>query len=326
MNFFVTGANGFIGFELTKKLIEHNHKVNVLVRNRFPEINATNLTVFKGSLSDVEIIDKGIKGCEYVFHLAGFADIWSKDKMIPFKTNVTGTRNILDCALKNTIKRVVFTSTAGVLSPSEKNQVVNESTPLPNYYLTDYELTKYEAEKLCLEYYKKGLDVVIVNPTRVYGPGKLNKSNSVTILIQKFLQKKWRIIPGDGKQIANYAFIEDVVLGHLSAIEKGKAGENYILGGTNLSYNEFFRLLSNTSGIKIKLINVNLQVLYAIAQFSVLCSKMLNKKPFITPAWVKKLMQNRIVSSKKAEIELDYNITSIDKGIFLTITWLKTNK
>jgi nucleoside-diphosphate-sugar epimerase len=109
--------------------------------------------------------------------------------------------------MRNHIKKVVFTSTAGTLPPSVDDKPVDENAPAPLVYLTDYELSKRQAELVCADFAKRGLDVVIVNPTRVYGPGLLNKSNSVTILIKKYINGTWRFIPGDGSQTGNYVYI-----------------------------------------------------------------------------------------------------------------------
>jgi len=326
MKCFVTGANGFIGFELTKELIKRNYEVNILVRQDFHIKDVKQPAIFRGNLWDVATIDQGMKGCDYVFHLAAYANIWSKDKTLPYKTNVEGTRNILECALRNKIKRVVFTSTAGVFAPSADNETVDENTPVPETYLTDYEQTKRQAELLCLEYLEKGLDIVILNPTRVFGPGLLNKSNSVTILIQKYIKGKWRIIPGDGNSVANYVFINDVIQGHVNAVSKGNSGENYILGGTNTSLNEFFKTIQNVSGIKFRMIKIPVGIIRLAAYVSDILALLFGIRPFITVAWLEKLLQPRIISSNKSEKNLDYKITPLKTGISETIKWLNSGR
>ena len=205
MKCFVTGGTGFIGNRMVESLSEKGYEVNVLVRrkkdfeNKFQKVK-----VFEGDLFNMEILDQAIAGCDFIFHMAAYANLWSKDKTLAYRTNFIGTQNILELALKHKIKKVVFTSSAATLPPAENMELVDESYPVPDVYLTEYEVTKQQAEQLCVEYSKKGLHIVIVNPSRVYGPGFLNKSNSVTILIQKYIKGKWRIVPGDGSQIGNY--------------------------------------------------------------------------------------------------------------------------
>jgi len=324
----VTGATGFIGSRLVQELINRQIQVNVLVRSEkklSPEIRKS-ASVFPGDITNKEAVDSAMENCDFVFHLAGFANIWSKDKTLPYRTNVEGTKFILEAALKNSIKKVVFTSSAGIFPPSGQQKVVNEMSPLPDFYLTDYEKTKRAAEELCIEFCSKGLNTVIVNPSRVYGPGPLNKSNSVTILIKKYIKGNWHIIPGNGNQIGNYAFIDDVVNGHIRALEKGTSGEKYILGGTNASYNEFFDTIGEVKGKKYRLLHLPIPVVSVFAAFEQFCADNFGKPPLITPHWLKRYSQNRPVSSQKAIEELSYSVTPLTEGIEKTIIWLNLMK
>jgi nucleoside-diphosphate-sugar epimerase len=218
---------------------------------------------------------------------------------------------------------MVFTSTAGVLGPSIQG-IVNEDTKKSVDYFLEYERTKAIAEEKVKEYIAKGLNCVIVNPTRVYGPGLLSKSNSVTIMIKSFAEGKWRIIPGNGKSIGNYVFINDIVDGHLLAMEKGKSGERYILGGSNISYLEFFKILKEQTGQKHLMIKLPLFIMLTVANAMILITKVFGVKPLITPALVKKFNYNWIVSSEKALNELGYKPVSFAEGAKKTLEWLKS--
>ncbi|HSH20252.1 MAG TPA: NAD-dependent epimerase/dehydratase family protein, partial [Draconibacterium sp.] len=229
MKCLVTGATGFIGNRLVEELINLGNEVNILARSqeKANQLYGNTVTFFNGDLLNINVILQATRNCDVIFHLAAFANIWSKDKTLAYKTNVTGTKNILEAALQNKVKKVVFTSSAGVFPPSENGEEIDETATLPEKYQTEYETTKFQAEQLCLEYCKKGLDVVIINPPRVFGPGLLNKSNSVTILLKKYMEGTWRIIPGEGNAIGNYVFIDDVVNGHILAMQNGISGEKY---------------------------------------------------------------------------------------------------
>lgn len=327
MKCLVTGSTGFIGERLTQELLRQGYEVNVLVRSDSHKAKFDNqdISFFKGDLFNIEAIDKAMQGCDFVFHLAAYANLWSKDKTLAHKTNVIGTRNILDAALKNRVKKVVFTSSAGTLPHSVDMEEVDESFALPENYLTEYESTKKEAELLCIEYFKKGLEIVIVNPTRVFGPGILNKSNSVTILIRNYLKGTWRFIPGDGSQTGNYVYIDDVINGHIAALKYGVAGEKYILGGTNISFNDFFELLAKVSGESHKLYHIPISLLLTVSKYELFMAETFGKKPLITPTWVKRYLQNRLVSGKKTIEALNLTITPLDKGLEKTIDWLKEN-
>lgn len=324
MKCMVTGATGFIGNRLVLELLNHGNEVHILARSqqKVSQLFGNRVTFFEGDLWDIITIKEAARNCDVIFHLAAFANIWSKDKMLAFKTNVTGTKNILEAALQNKVKKVVFTSSAAILPPSLNGEEVDETFLLPGKYLTEYEITKVMAEKLCLDFYKKGLDVVIVNPPRVYGPGLLNKSNSVTILIKKYIRGNWHIIPGNGEAIGNYVFIDDVVNGHILAMQKGVPGEKYILGGTNISFNGFFNTLSKVSGKNYKLLHLPFSIMLATSKFELLMADTFGKNPLITPPWAKRYLQNRPVSSQKAIDQINYSITPLSEGISKTIEWI----
>ena len=182
MKIFITGGTGFIGGRLVEKLVADKHEVVLLIRDpgKADNFKNKNVTLITGDLFDKDTFKKGMTGCDWVFHLAAFTRPWSKDPSMAYRTNVTGTINIFDAALESNVRKVVLTSTGGIMSFSQDGKAVNEITNLNPEYHTLYEKTKAEAEKIAVEYYKKGLPVVIVNPTRVYGPGRLSKSNSLT--------------------------------------------------------------------------------------------------------------------------------------------------
>ncbi len=325
MKYFVTGATGFIGHELVRSLLLRGDKVNVLIRSTgicgLPETG--NLMVFRGNLNEKTVIERGMTGCDGVFHMAAYANIWSRDKNLSNEVNVTGTLNILEAALKTNVKRVVFTSSAGTLRPSLTDEAVDENDDPPADYLTDYERTKFQAEMLCRQYGEKGLDVVMVNPSRVYGPGLMGKSNSVTRIIKLYIDGKWRVCPGDGNAIGNYVYIGDVVDGHIKAMETGVKGEKYILGGENATFNQFIEKISLISGKKYRLINIPVSPILVFARFSLFTAEKFKIKPLITPVWIKKLMQNRVLSTDKACKKLNYRITPLEAGISETVKWLK---
>ncbi len=328
MKCLVTGATGFVGDRLVEELLKKGNQVHVLARSpdSLSPFLAWLVTPFQGDLNDRQILNRAMKGCDTVFHLAAYANIWSKDKRQAWNTNVAGTKNILEAALQNNIKKIVFTSTAAILPPSPSGEAIDENAPWPEKFLTDYETTKMMAEQLCQEYSQKGLNIVIVNPPRIFGPGLLSKSNSLTLLIKKYIEGKWRIIPGNGKAIGSYVFIDDVINGHLLAMQKGVSGERYILGGTNISFNDFFKLLAYVSGKKTRLFHLPCFLMLLISKIELLMAECFSKKPLITPAWVKRYLQNRPVSSQKAITQLDYTITPLDEGIRKTINWLKTKE
>ena len=328
MRVFITGGTGFIGTRLTEKLISENHDVTLLVRNPSGAVFSGNdkVTLIKGDLLNKAVLLEGMKDCDWVFHMAAYVKPSYKDPSIVTGINVDGTGNVFDAALEANVKKVVFTSTGGTMSYSHDGKPVDESTnPDPELH-TLYEKTKVEAEKIALDFCKKGLAVVTVNPTRVYGPGKLTESNSMTKIIRLYISGLWRMIPGDGKSIGNYVFIDDVVEGHLLAARYGKSGERYILGGENHSFRELFDIIGEAAGKRRILVNLSAGLMKGIIKLVMFISKITGSAPAITIDWLDKYLNNWIMSSDKAIKELGYKITPFSEGVSRTIQWLKTKQ
>ena len=323
MNCLVTGASGFIGSKLALALAEKGHTVHALLRSPglSPELNHPNIRIFKGDILDATSIEESIKDCHSVFHLAAFAKPFSKDPGLPYRINVEGTRNILASATGHEIKKVVFVSSAATVQPSGGNPS-SEGTERVTPYFNAYESTKAMAEELSLEYARQGLHVTIVKPTRVYGPGKLTVSNSTTRMIGDYSRGKWRIIPGNGKSIGNYVYVDDVVRGIVAAEDKGRAGESYILGGTNLSFNELFRTLARVTGRNRIMIRIPYFIMWTMVGTMQLVSRVSGNPPLITLQWVKKYLSDWEVTSEKAIKALGYVITPFEEGAAKTLQWI----
>lgn len=326
MSVFITGATGFIGVQLVKKLAESGIKVHALYRSEEKRniLKHPNIKLFNGNILDINSLKKAMNGCKYVYHVAAFTKIWTKNENEIYNLNVIGTKNVLDTALQTGIKKVIFTSTAGIIGPSKKEKVDENTKRFTNYFL-EYERTKAEAEKLIKSYLNNNIEITIVNPTRVYGPGLLTKSNSVTLIIQSYLAGKWRFIPGNGNSIGNYVFIDDVINGHILAMKNGKNGERYLLGGSDLSYLDFFSILKKITKKHQTMLKVPIPFMFFMAHSILLFSKIFKTPPFITPALIKKYNYNWEVSSKKAIDELGYSITPFEKGAEQTIQWIQNN-
>ncbi|MFN8240826.1 MAG: SDR family oxidoreductase [Bacteroidales bacterium] len=325
MKYFVTGATGYIGEMLVRNLVKDGHQVHCLYRNplKTKYIEQENVTLFKGDILDRESLKRAARGCSGLFHTAAFTGIKGSDKEI-YELNVTGTKNVLDAALEAGISEVVLTSTTGVIGPSS-GTVVNESTARSARYFIKYEETKAAGEKVALEYIPRGLNIRIVNPSRVYGPGQFSDSNGVTRMILLYIKGRWRIIPGNGKSIGNYVYIDDVVSGHMLAMQKGKCGERYILGGENADFNEFFRIVSEISGRKQVMFRLPLPVMLAAAGTMEFISALTRTAPFVTRGLVRRYNHNWESSSGKAIRELGYSPRSLREGVASTISWLKDN-
>ncbi len=325
MNIFVTGATGFVGQNLSLKLAREGHIVHALYRDikKTKGLDHINIKLFRGDILDKKSLSAGMKDCTMVFHTAAFTSVWAKDPSIIESLNVNGTVNVLETALELSVEKIVYTSTAGVFGPSGY-KITDETQAYPLTFFNKYEETKAEIEKTIIpRFIGMGLNIVIVNPTRIYGPGPLNNANSLSKIIKYHIEGKIGLVPLDGASIGNYTYVDDVAEGHILAMKKGKSGERYILGGESIAYIDLIKLVARESGKKSGLIRIPVFIMFLVSWISLITAKITGLKPLITPVFVKKFLPDWRVSSEKAKKDLNYNPINIEQGIKNTIDWLR---
>lgn len=267
---------------------------------------------------------EAIKGCNVALHAAALTQLWDRDSSLFYRINVGGTRNVLEAALQTGVKKVVFTSSCAVLGPSIEpvKEDGKRSVPFEN----DYEVSKQQAEELIKEYVVKGLDVVIVRPPRVFGPGLLTKGNPINRLIKSTINRGIAFVPAKKDIVGNYAYIDDVVNGHFLALQNGKPGEAYNLGGENISYEGLFCAIALAANKKIRTIAVPMPLLKAWASLVFGANYLIGRQTHISPKVIDRLLQNRAVSCEKAIHELGYHITPFGEAISATVRHLQEEK
>jgi farnesol dehydrogenase len=327
MAILITGSTGYIGSKLTAKLALQGHQVHLLCRTSpmLPQFQKPNIKVFIGDITDAESIRPALENVDRVYHLAAYARLWAKDASVFHRFNVKGTENVLNEAKRSGVLKVVYTSTAGVIGPSN-DKPMTETDPRITGFFNLYEETKSQAEAVAMDYAKQGLNICILNPSRIYGPGLDTGSNPVTKIVELYMKEKWKLIPGSGNDIGSYPYIDDVVDGHISAMEKGRSGERYILGGVNVTFNELMSAIKKYSGIEKKLRHIPFPVLNAVSHLMLWNAKITGKYPMITPDWVAKYKYDWALNSSKAVNELGYTIRPFEEGIKETVEWVKQNR
>jgi len=323
---FITGATGFIGIPLARSLADKGFIVHALYRDKKKTklLQHSNIHLFEGDITNIETLKTAMKGCSQVFHVAGYTGVWARNPKIYEQINVNGSENVFESAAAEGVKKIVFTSTAGVFGPSGK-EPVNEDTQNPLPFFSGYEASKASVEAIIKDRNLQGQEIIIVNPTRVYGPGLLSESNGVTRMIKMYQEGKWHFLPGNGKSVGNYAYIEDVVTGHELAMKYGKPGERYLLGGENLSYKRLFSVVSQVSGKNTWMINIPLPLMLAASSVMMTWAGISKKNPLITTSLVKKFNYNFETDLSKSITKLQYQITPFEVGVKKTLAWLKTN-
>jgi farnesol dehydrogenase len=323
--FFVTGATGFIGSKLVAELVRRGHAVRALVRrtSSHRDLEGERIATVEGDIGDRGSLLRGMEGCSGVFHLAAYARNWARDPRTFFEVNVEGTRNVLGAARSAGVERVVLTSTMVTLGPTPPGTVGDERMAriTPRFY-TEYEESKTVAEHEALRMASEGLPVVVVNPTRVYGPGKLTEGNSVTVMIDLYDRGRFPFLLAGGVNVGNYAFVDDLVRGHILAMEKGRVGERYILGGENVSLRGFFDLVDETTGKRHLRLNMPAWLAISYGRLQGTSARWFGRYPLITAGWVETFLQDWAYSSARAERELGYTVTPLKEGVSLTCEWL----
>ena len=325
---FVTGATGFIGTKLVQELVRQGCSVRALTRasSQTDGLAGERVELVQGDILDPDSLRRGMAGCEQVYHLAAYAKNWARTREVFFQQNVDGTRQVMSAAEACGVKRLVITSTIVTLGPTAPGVVGDENMArITPRFFTEYEESKTMAEREILQWVARGGPAVIVNPTRVYGPGKRTEGNSVTLMIDQYHRGRLPVLLNGGVNVGNYAFVDDLVRGYVLAMEKGRIGERYILGGENVSLKGFFALVDEATGRRHRQVSLPPWAALGFARFEQLKAEWLGIYPQITPGWVETFLADWTYSCAKAERELGYRITPLKVGIRATCEWLRAS-
>ncbi|NIP38431.1 MAG: SDR family NAD(P)-dependent oxidoreductase [Candidatus Dadabacteria bacterium] len=320
----VTGATGFLGSHIARKLVQKGEDVKILLRKSSRTANIDDIEAERvyGDVTDLQSLKNSIKGCDKLFHTAGFVSFRKKDSQKMQNINVGGAVNAMKAALDAGVSKVVYTSSVAAVGVDPEGGVANEQTEFTlESEGIPYLNTKYHGEVESLKFVEQGLPLVIVNPSVVIGPGDIYLSS--TAFIQWYCKKKF---PGYMDGTMNIVDVEDVAEGHILAAEKGKVGERYILGNKNLTINELFDMLERLTGIA----RPKMKIPYTFALISgYLVERILGigfpNYSTMDVDSVKLSKYNWFVDSSKAEKELGYKKSDIEQSVKKTVDWFKEN-
>lgn len=318
MTILVTGGAGFIGGNLVEALLARGEKVRVfdLKADQAIDLAAQGADLITGDILDREELVAAMDGCDRVFHLAALLDLWQRDRSIYHRNNVEGTRNVLESALEMGVTRVAHTSSATTIGEAD-GEIGTEETVRRAYFLSQYERSKYLGEQVALDLCQRGLPVVILNPTSVYGP---RQTVNVTGAIIRFLEGR---LPVTVNSRLNYVYVGDVVEGQLAAMEKGKIGERYILGSDNVPMVEFFSLAGEIAGIARRPRAVPGGLLRMLAALLGATARLTGGRPAIAPDEARTASHSFIFDTSKARQELGLTWTPLRVGMEKTVSWLR---
>ncbi len=323
MKVLLTGATGFIGSRVARKLLKKGANVRVLVRknSNLENISDLPLDIVYGDLTKPETLLPALEGCEVLFHVAAEYKLWVPEPKTLYKTNVEGTLNIMKAALRKGIKRIVYTSSVATLGLNPDGSPADEETPVTiNDMIGHYKRSKYIAEEKVKKMIKtENLPAVIVNPSTPIGPGDIKPTPTGRIIIEAASGK----MPAYVDTGLNIVHVDDVAEGHILALEKGKIGERYILGGENLTLKELLEKIARFTGRSAPKIKISPNLILPIAYVVEAISKITKKEPFITVDGVLMSKKKMFFSSEKAKRELGYKIRPVDEAIKDSIDWFR---
>jgi dihydroflavonol-4-reductase len=321
----LTGADGFLGVNLLNELLDRGYTVNTLVeKSRGKRIaNIPNINIFFGDLLNPDTIEAAAKGCDAIIHTAACTDMWPSRSEMICAINYQGTKNIVDIALKQKIKRLVHVGTANSFGFGSNGTIGNESTPYSAAkYKLDYLDSKYQAQQMVLDAVKtKNLPAVIVNPTFMFGPNDSKPGAGAMILaVHK------RKLPGYTTGGRNFAYVKDVATAIANALTMGRTGECYIVGNSNLTYQEIFGIIAKITNSKPPKTKLRPFFVKAYGLIGTLSGIITRKAPAVSYPMASISCDKHFYSSKKAIKELNLPQTDIELAIKEAFQWLVDNK
>lgn len=316
----VTGATGFLGWHVARKLVERGHRVRALARpgSRVRELD---VEVVTGDLRDGDSLARAAAGCGLVFHVAADYRLWAKDPSELFRSNVDGTRNMLQAARQAGVERLVYTSTVGCIGMPE-DQPGRESLPVGFREMSGpYKQSKFQAEQVALEFAQQGFPVIIVNPTAPIGDHDFKPTPTGKIVVD-FLKGNLPAFVDTGLNVVDAG---DTADGHLLACERGKPGERYILGCENLTLEQILERLADVSGRRAPRWRIPYPVAYLAGVVSTALANVTGREPRAPLDGVRMARKKMWVSSDKARAELGFAPGPVDEALKRAVAWFQAN-
>ena len=322
---FVTGASGFLGSHVAKVLCEQGASLRLLVRasSNLKNLQGLNADTVTGDLRDPASLEKALAGCDTVFHVAADYRLWVRDPQQMYRANVEGTRALLDAARKNAVQRVVYTSSVATIGFTSNGHTADEDSPGSlDDMIGHYKRSKFMAEQIALEAGRSGMHVVTVNPTTPVGEQDVKPTPTGRIVLD-FLKRKFPAYVETGLNLVD---VRECARGHVAALEKGKSGERYILGGENLTLKQILDRLAAITRLPSP--KLKLPYIFAFATGIIdetITGRMLNKEPRATVDAVRMGKKMMFATSAKAERELGWKIVPVDDALRRAVVWFRDN-
>jgi dihydroflavonol-4-reductase len=318
----VTGGTGFVGRAVVTELLDAGREVRVLARNpEHPALAGLDVEVATGDLRDKASLEKALKGCARVFHVAADYRLWVPDPQEMYATNVDGTSWLLEAAAATGVEKVVYTSTVGALGNPGNGTPGNEDTPVGlGEMVGHYKRSKFLGEQVALDFARRGLPLVVVNPSTPVGPWDWRPTPTGQMLVD-YLKGR---MPAYLETGLNLVHVKDVARGHLLAEEKGRVGEKYILGHENLSLSQIFQMLAELSGIPAPTVKLAYWLVLPLAYVNEFWAQHISRStPRMTVTAVRMAKKYMYFDSSKAVQELGFSQTPAKQALEDAVEWFR---
>jgi dihydroflavonol-4-reductase len=325
MKALVTGATGFVGSHVARVLAEQGADLRLLVRSSSDLRNIQGLKAERvvGDLRDPASLEKAMADCEVVFHVAADYRLWVRDPEQMYRSNVDGTRALLVAAQKLHVRRVVYTSSVATMGFTSNGHPADESSPVSlDNMIGHYKRSKFMAEEVALEAGRSGIDVVVVNPSTPVGERDIKPTPTGRIVVD-FLKKKFPAYVDTGLNLVD---VTECARGHVAALEKGRSGERYILGGENLTLKQILDKLAAITGLPSPKIRVPYVMALATGVVDeMITGRILGGEPRATIDAVSMGRKKMFMSCAKAERELGWKTVPVDGALRRAAEWFQAN-
>lgn len=324
MTILVTGATGFVGAAVARQLVARGTEVRVLARAGSDTRNLEGLSVTRvtGDLTDPASLDRAVKGCEALFHVAADYRLWVPDAATMYRTNVDGTRAIIEAAARAGVKRIVYTSSVATLGTRADRSPADETTPSTiDDMIGPYKRSKFLAEEAVRALAAAGAPVVIVNPSTPIGPGDVKPTPTGSFIVDALAGR----MPAYVDTGLNVVHVDDVAAGHLLAYDRGAVGRRYVLGGTDMTLREILEVCTRLAGRTSSPVRLPHGAVLPVAYVAEAWARVTRGTPRVTVDGVRLSRKHMYFSSARAVQELGYHARGPDEALHDAAQWFRTH-
>jgi dihydroflavonol-4-reductase len=322
MTTLVTGATGFIGSAVVRRLLEAGHDVRALVRPISDRRNVSGLPIdiVVGDLQRPDSLAAALHGCEALFHVAADYRLWVRDDRAMLATNVDGTRRLMNAAGEAGVRRIVYTSSVAVIGHAADGRPADEAAEVRlEDMIGPYKRSKFLAEQIVRDLAERGLPVVIVNPTAPVGPRDIKPTPTGRMIAQAAAGR----LPAYVDTGLNIVDVDDVAHGHLLAFERGRIGERYILGGENMTLREILALIAHLMGRPAPRLRIPYGCALAVACGAEAWSRLFGGEPLANLDAVRMARVPMFFGSTKARDELGFRARPAAEALARAVAWFR---